>query len=326
MVNATLPLAPGASGEAVRDLQRRLSVAGHDCGADPAGRYDVATEAAVRTFQERRGLRTDGICGEQTWSSLVEASWHLGDRMLYLRDPMLRGDDVADLQRALGALGFDAGRVDGIHGPRTAGAVLEFQRNMGLTNDGICGPATVDTLRRVASRDETGAIVALLREAEALRTAPPRLAGRRVAVAESGGLGALVDALGRALSEVGAIVDVVHHPDDREQAAAANGFAAELFVAVGLREDPGVAASYFATDGFESVGGRSLAECILAALAEHLPHADSAPRGMRLPVLRETRMPAVVVELGPPAAVVAGTAALVGDLTRAIELWAGAAG
>ena len=44
---------------------------------------------------------------------------------------MLRGDDVAELQQDLGALGFDAGRVDGIFGPRTKDALEQFQRNIG---------------------------------------------------------------------------------------------------------------------------------------------------------------------------------------------------
>ena len=94
--------------------------------------FGAGTEAAVRAFQEPRGLRVDGICGDETWASLVEAGYRLGDRLLYHRAPMLRGDDVAELQRLLGGLGFDAGRVDGIFGPDTAAALVEFQRNAGL--------------------------------------------------------------------------------------------------------------------------------------------------------------------------------------------------
>ena len=45
---------------------------------------------------------------------------------------MLRGDDVLDLQHQLNALGFDAGRDDGIFGPHTADALREFQRNVGV--------------------------------------------------------------------------------------------------------------------------------------------------------------------------------------------------
>ena len=45
---------------------------------------------------------------------------------------MLRGEDIAELQRSLGSLGFNAGKVDGIFGPDTQNAVELFQRNSGL--------------------------------------------------------------------------------------------------------------------------------------------------------------------------------------------------
>ena len=104
------------------------------------------TEEAVRAFQTARGLRCDGRCDENTWTALVEASWKLGDRALFLTSPNLRGDDVAELQTRLGRIGFDCGRVDGILGPRTAVALEEFQSNCGTTSDGVCGPETVRTL------------------------------------------------------------------------------------------------------------------------------------------------------------------------------------
>ncbi len=112
----TLPLASGEKGEAVADLQRRLALVDLPTAPDPDGIFGAGTKAAVEGFQYRRGLRVDGVCGPQTWAALVEAGLRLGDRFLYLRRPMLRGDDVADLQRRLSALGFDSGRVDGIFG------------------------------------------------------------------------------------------------------------------------------------------------------------------------------------------------------------------
>jgi N-acetylmuramoyl-L-alanine amidase len=42
---------------------------------------------------------------------------------------------------------------------------------------------------------------------------------------------------------------------------------------------------------------------------------------MRLPVLRETRMPAVLVELGPPSDVVVRTPALAEALATAVQRW-----
>ena len=99
-----------------------------------------------------------------TWQALVEASWNLGDRTLYLRSPNLRGDDVAQLQRQLGTLGFDPGRVDGIFGPDTAHALAEFQRNVELIADGVCGADSVRALRRLGARSEAGPAVSVVRE------------------------------------------------------------------------------------------------------------------------------------------------------------------
>ena len=81
--------------------------------------------------------------------ALVEAGWRLGDRLLVLAAPQLRGDDIAELQDALNQLGFDCGRPDGIFGPATVRALEDFQRNGGLTPDGICGPRH-DSHARVA--------------------------------------------------------------------------------------------------------------------------------------------------------------------------------
>jgi N-acetylmuramoyl-L-alanine amidase len=320
-VTADLPLRRGDQGEAVRDVQRRLIRRGFDVSHDPPAFYGDATLDAVRRFQEERGLRVDGVCGTQTWSSLVEAGYRLGDRLLYLRAPMLRGDDVSELQEALGALGFDAGRVDGIFGPRGVAALEEFQRNAGLTVDGICGPDTVAALRRVL-RPVGNTPVASVRETQRLLDAPRELLGRRIGIGETGGLAALADAVGRALIEAGAVVAVLHHPDDSVQAGEANAFNAEAFLSLALRDEPGVAASFYAARAFESIGGRRLADLVLAEAGGETFGPAPHPQGMQLPILRETRMAAVVCEVGPPALVVAHTAELAEHLARALARWA----
>lgn len=143
------PIRKGDRGPAVEDIQRRLLVLGEDLGATGVdGVFLGATYAAVRDFQKRRSLAEDGIVGPETWSALVDASFRLGDRLLYLRMPHLHGADVSTLQGALNALGFAAGEADGIFGAFTERAVREFQANTGLPADGIAGP---DTLRTVTN-------------------------------------------------------------------------------------------------------------------------------------------------------------------------------
>jgi len=322
-VTTPLPLRAGDAGDAVRDVQHRLARLGFDVSPDVHGRYGPATEDAVRSFQERRGLRIDGVCGPQTWGSLVEAGYRLGDRLLYIRAPMLRGDDVGELQESLGALGFDAGRVDAIFGPRTEAALEHFQRNAGLTVDRVCGPDTVAALRRVVRADTSPSPVASVRETQQLLDAPRRLEGRRIGVGETGGLAALADAVGRALTEAGAIVVVLHHPDESVQASEANAFEAEVFLSLSVRNEPRCAASFFAARAFESIGGRRLAELVLEELADDGVLGPPSPAaGMQLTILRETRMAAVVCEIGPPPVVVEQTPALVHTLVEALTRWA----
>jgi N-acetylmuramoyl-L-alanine amidase len=286
-------IARGDSGEAVRDLQHRLAVLGYDPGE--TGGFGEGTEAAVVAFQVARGLRVDGVCGRQTWSSLVEAGYALGDRLLYHRTPMLRGDDVVDLQHRLNALGFDAGRQDGLFGPNTLAALLDFQRNTGLAADGICGPASVaafDRLSRFA-----GGSVAAVRERESLRDGVRHLAGRRVYLAAEPGLDALGELVGKGLGDGGA--DVLFDnggQDDSVVAAEANAFKAELFFGLRFGDMPGCTCDYFATRDFRSEAGFRVACAVLSELASALGCAAEDPRGRTYAVLRETRMPAVVCQ------------------------------
>jgi N-acetylmuramoyl-L-alanine amidase len=320
LADAGLPLGRGARGEAVRDVQRRLAALGHDVGDEPLGEFGPATEAAVTAFQCQRGLPGDGICGPVTWAALVEAGWRLGDRFLYHRTPMQRGDDVAELQASLGALGFDAGRVDGICGHDTARALEEFQSNSGLTPDGICGPDSVSALRRLAGRRAGPTSVAQAREALALRDAPRHLGDRRIVIGAPGALDALADRVRRLLTDAGAVVTVLQVADGSAQAREANDLGAELYVGLRLMAEPTCRLSFYATAGFESVGGRRLAELTAHELGTVLDTEPSVG-GMRLPVLRETKMPAVLCELGPVDEVVVHAAELAGALTGCIASW-----
>ena len=53
------------------------------------------------------------------------------------------GDEVRRIQKKLKELGYLSGSVDGIYGTKTKKAVISFQKNCGITADGICGPTTL---------------------------------------------------------------------------------------------------------------------------------------------------------------------------------------
>jgi len=319
-----LPLTAGDQGAPVADLQRRLRDLDLSAGPDPEGAFGDGTRAAVEAFQYRRGLRVDGVCGRQTWSALVEAGRRLGDRFLYRRTPMLRGDDVAELQQRLSALGFDIGRVDGIFGDQTSAGLGEFQRNVGLPVDGIAGASTVAELLRFGSLHTDTELVSAVRDREQLRQAPRTLTGRRIAIGEEGGLDAAVGALRRLLVSRGALVTTHHHPDGSIQASEANAGGAEVYV--GLRLDAAArhcTTAYYAGYRYSSPGGRRLAELFQQTLPRRLDVADVGSRGMSLPLLRETRMPAVICEIGPASVVVEQTPTLARAIVEALTEWVG---
>jgi N-acetylmuramoyl-L-alanine amidase len=236
---------------------------------------------------------------------------------------MLRGDDVAELQRRLSALGFDVGRVDGIFGSRTAAGLGEFQRNMGLPVDAILGADTLGELRRVMPPRGMQELVSTVRDRDELRHLPKTLLGRRIAVGEEGGLDALASAVRRGLRRDGANAVPILHPDGSAQAAAAN--AADAAVYLGLRLDPSSArctTSHYTGYRYESAGGRRLAELLQRHVPAVLGLDPGEPEGMSVPVLRETRMPAVVCEMGPASVVVERTQAVAAALVDALSEWA----
>jgi len=65
------------------------------------------------------------------------------------------GSEVRQIQEKLIRWGYLSGTADGIYGAKTEAAVKRFQKNNGLTPDGIAGPAT---LRKIGiSTNTTGA-------------------------------------------------------------------------------------------------------------------------------------------------------------------------
>ena len=251
---------------------------------------------------------------------MVEASWKLGDRLLFLTSPNLRGDDVADLQSRLGRLGFDCGRVDGILGPSTARALEEFQSNCGTTADGVCGHDTVRTLTMMSSQSGAGPGIAAVRERDRLRTGLGSVAQCRIVLGQYGGLSALTRTLSRELRLRGATVMSLDEPDAVAQATAANHFAADVYLGFESQPEPAAAVQFYKVPTFESAGGRALAELIADRLG-HLDDLVPEVRGMRLPMLRETRMPAVQCVFGPVRTAIDAGPGIAVAVIKAIEQW-----
>lgn len=254
---------------------------------------------------------------------MVEAGYELGARLLCLRSPMMRGDDVAELQLRLGALGFDAGRVDGIFGPMTQAAVGDFQRNAGLVSDEVCGPETTAALRRLEGRGGATPVTGV-RERERLRRRAGSTTHLRVAI----GSGAdddhphpVTSALA-ALLQSGGHTTLLLEQDWSEQAVAANDFGADVYLGLVEADRPIVETAYFSTPGYESAGGRRLAQLVLRELPVAPGWTIGVATGKRLPILRETRAPAVLVRLGDHERLRNNGDLVVASFVRALHAWA----
>lgn len=313
-------------GREISDIQTRLAAAGYLSVdslelASNKSIFGDDTDCAVRAFQQERGLIVDGIVGPDTWRQLVEASRALGSRFLYLREPPLRGDDVADLQKRLNALGFYSGKEDGIFDPETARAVEQFQHNSGLQPDGIVGTKTVEALVRLA-RVTKQTSVASLRERE--KGLPETgIINRRIMVdaghgfpPDSGevGSGGLMESeaaenitflLGRSLMEKGALVFYMRHRGEylteSERAQRANERSVELVISIHMNSSQDIKAGgsssyYFSSGNYHSPYGYRIAHHAQDRLVHTLGVQDCRAHGRAFPLLRETKMPTVIIE------------------------------
>lgn len=142
---------PLMTGDDVTNCQKALIGLKYDLGNSGAdGQFGNKTSAAVRLFQQAKGLTIDGIVGRTTCIALkgqwIE-SWSVG-RIIKLKTIKMKGTDVKTIQKALMDRGYSVGSsgADGIFGKESAAAVKSFQSANHLTADGIVGKNTVTAL------------------------------------------------------------------------------------------------------------------------------------------------------------------------------------
>ncbi len=170
----------GSTGEYVIELQEKLIRLGYSCGDSGAdGIFGDDTYRAVRMFQQNNGLSVDGKVGPNTWAKLEAAPPN--DQ---IETPLLvlgsKGAAVTRLQNRLLELEYDCGvsGADGNFGPATQSAVINFQKNNGLSPDGKVGPKTWEKLNSVNPVKGSGTNSDVLREGssgEAVRRLQERL-------------------------------------------------------------------------------------------------------------------------------------------------------
>ena len=211
-------------------------------------------------------------------------------------------------------------------GPLARQAVTEFQRDAGLTEDGVAGPRTLVTSSPRLVRDfQSGGIGVRVREQEGLRRLIARgFHGARLLVDPAGGpddgegdtasggaVHALTWALGSRLAAELAAAGVQTQlsrgpgttPTSSERARLANRLDVDIVVTLAVAADrtPGASGSatyYFGSARFTSESGRELAELVQDAVvaAGHGPDCRTHPTTGG--VVRETKMTAVLLEAG----------------------------
>ncbi|WP_273841966.1 N-acetylmuramoyl-L-alanine amidase [Rubrobacter calidifluminis] len=307
----------GDRGREVVDLQTRLNALGYDLGNRGIdGVFREETELAVKSFQREVGIEADGVVGRLTWRELVEAGYRPGSRLLYLRQPPLRGADVAELQRMLNDLGFDPGAVNGLFDQRTARAVLDFQRNAGLEVDGVVDEAVFRVLRVYASQtlgtyqipdkndgyfpddlfDGVIVVDAAHGGEDAGYVCPDGFSEAELNLAVARELARILPAREVILTRS---EDVYVSPEDRAYLANSSGAKMVLSIHHAHHRTPsarGTATFYFERMGYRSHRGRMAATYVQRGICRALGTCDIGEFGRSYDILRETNIPAVMVE------------------------------
>jgi N-acetylmuramoyl-L-alanine amidase len=316
----------GDTGPVVAEVRDRLIRLGL-LPATAAELFDDSMDSAVRAFQQQQGLNVDGIVGPETFRRLEEARWRLGDRVLsFSAGHMQIGDDATALQRRLTDMGFDSGRVDGVFGPSTDHALRDFQRNVGLEPDGVCGPMTLRALDRLA-RTVSGGAPEELRDQQALVRLQTGTADKVIVidpghggndpgrsletVTEQSVIDDICSRLEGRLSALGVQVLLtrplgVNHlspSTEVQRAQFANRVGADIVISLHCDWEPsgrgsGAATYYYGSARTASMVGRRFAELLQEHVVERTGLRDCRTHAKTWDLLRLTRMPAVRLEAG----------------------------
>ncbi|MEI6216015.1 MAG: peptidoglycan-binding protein [Actinomycetes bacterium] len=277
--------------------------------------FTEVVERAVKAFQQDRGLIVNGIVNQVTQRALEEARWKLGDRVLsFTPGNFMRGDDVATLQARLVEMGFNAGRVDGIFGSLTEGAVKEFQTSVGVKSDGSCGPATVIALMRLI-KTVTGGAPSQLRDLAQRSARGPALANK-IIVLDPGSdtfnsemIFDVAQRLEGRLIALGVTVFLTHSvdatPTEGERIALANSTGADLMISLRLdtyknEKAHGVTGYYYGSDlhGVHSVVGERFATLAQREICSRTDLLNCRTHAKTWDLLRLTMAPTVRIDLG----------------------------
>ena len=293
--------------------------------ATPSDIFDDNLTQGIKAFQQERGLTATGVINEITARSLEEARFKLGDRVLVFNAAaLMRGDDVSNLQDRLIQMGFNCGKVDGVYGVNTEGAVREFQKSVGILSDGRCGPATLISLMRLVKTVSGGAPSAL-RESVKHSVRSPALANKVIVIDPSWG-GEFTGESANGVVESEIVFDLAQRlegrlialgvnvvltrsanssPLEKDRIKVANTVSADLVIALKVdsyknEKANGVATYFYGRDdkGVRSVVGERFANLIQREICARTDLLNCHTHAKSWDLLRLTSAPTVRIDLG----------------------------
>ena len=291
----------------------------------PSDIFDEKLTQGIKAFQQERGLTATGVINEITARSLEEARFKLGDRVLSLNSAsIMRGDDVSNLQDRLIQMGFNCGKVDGIFGANTERAVKEFQKSVGITSDGKCGPATLISLMRLV-KTVSGGAPNELRESVKHSVRSPALANKVIVIDPSWG-GEFTGESANGVVESEIVFDLAQRLEGRlialgvnvvltrsannspleiDRIKVANSVNADLVIALKVdsyknENANGVATYFYGRDdkGVRSVVGERFANLIQREICARTDLLNCQTHAKSWDLLRLTIAPTVRIDLG----------------------------
>ena len=293
--------------------------------AAPSDIFDEKLTQGIKAFQQERGLTATGVINEITARSLEEARFKLGDRVLSFNSAsIMRGDDVSNLQDRLIQMGFNCGKVDGVFGANTERAVKEFQKSVGITSDGKCGPATLISLMRLV-KTVSGGAPNQLRESVKHSVRSPALANKVIVIDPSWG-GEFTGESANGVVESEIVFDLAQRLEGRlialgvnvvltrsannspleiDRIKVANSVNADLVIALKVdsyknENANGVATYFYGRDdkGVRSVVGERFANLIQREICARTDLLNCQTHAKSWDLLRLTVAPTVRIDLG----------------------------
>ena len=147
----------GSSGTAVTQLQNRLIELGYLAGAT-TGEWGGCMEAAVRAYQSRNGLYSDGVAGPDTLKSVYSSSAKKATAIAGIIGVTLKSADqgvsVKALQTRLKKLGYLTSAANGSYGQKTVDAVKAFQADNSLSQTGKADQKTLNAIFDVNAKSK----------------------------------------------------------------------------------------------------------------------------------------------------------------------------